>query len=149
MTNLVLLVPLLLLIVASVIDLKTREIPDWISIGLVVVGMVAAMFGWAGIQWWMVVSGAVLGLVIGLALYGFAGFGGGDGKLIAGIGAFLGPVGLLFVLFWMALAGGVLALVAKFRGQRDFAYGPAILLGYVGYLFYPADVWSNFSALLN
>ena len=149
MSNLILLVPLLLLLIAAMIDLKTREIPDWISIGLVVVGMVAAMFGWAGIQWWMVVSGAVLGLVIGLALYRFAGFGGGDGKLIAGIGAFLGPVGLLFALFWMALAGGVLALIAKFRGQRDYAYGPAILLGYVGYLFYPADVWSNFSALLN
>ena len=149
MNELVLLLPVMCLAVAAWIDLRTREIPDWIPVALLLIGIVAATFGWAGSRWWMVVSGAVLGLVIGLALYRFAGFGGGDGKLIVGIGACLGPVGLLFALFWMALAGGVLALIAKFRGQRDYAYGPAILLGYVGYLFYPADVWSNFSALLN
>ncbi|MEZ6129757.1 MAG: prepilin peptidase [Planctomycetaceae bacterium] len=149
MTELVLLLPLILLAVAAVIDLRTREVPDWITVALVLFAASAAWFGWAGIRWWMVGSGAALGLVVGLALHRFAGFGGGDGKLIAGIGAFLGPVGLLFVLFWMALAGGVLALVAMYRGQRDYAYGPAILLGYIGYLVYPADVWSAISKLLN
>jgi prepilin peptidase CpaA len=35
-------------------------------------------------------------------------------------------------LGWMALAGGLLALVAKLRGEKDYAYVPAILAGWLG-----------------
>jgi prepilin peptidase CpaA len=137
---LILIVPVVLLLIATWCDLRTREIPDWISVALVLIGMTAAGFGWAEIRWWMVLSGLLLGFLIGLALFHFARFGGGDAKLIAGIGAILGPVGLLFALFWMAVFGGVLALIAMLRGQRDYAYGPAILAGYLGYLVYPGGV---------
>jgi len=147
MSELVLLLPLVLLAVAAVIDLNTREIPDGITVALLLFAASGAYFGWVGIRWWMVLSGLLLGLLIGWALFHFAEFGGGDAKLIAGVGAVLGPVGLLFVLFWMALAGGVLALIAMLRGQRDYAYGPAILLGYVGYLIYPAGVWKTIGKL--
>lgn len=133
-------VPPVMLLIATWSDLRYREIPDWISVGLVLTGFVAAGFGWAGVRWWMVLSGLLLGLLIGLSLFRFARFGGGDAKLIAGVGAVLGPVGLLIALFWMAIAGGVLALLALCRGQRDYAYGPAILAGYIGYLVYPGGV---------
>jgi hypothetical protein len=33
------------------------------------------------------------------------------------------------MLFWVALLGAVLALVAAWRGQREYAYAPAITLG--------------------
>lgn len=148
MSHLLLLVPLLLLIIASGIDLKTREIPDLITISLLTCAIAAATFGWAGIRWWMVVSGGGTGLTIGFLLFRFAKFGGGDAKVIAGIGAILGPVGIWFFLFWMALAGGVLALVAKCRDQRDYAYGPALLLGYLGYLIFPADILSTIRELM-
>jgi prepilin peptidase CpaA len=134
--------PVMLLGIATWCDLRTREIPDWISVALVLIGITAAGFGWAGVRWWMVLSGLLLGVLIGFALFRFAKFGGGDAKLIAGIGAILGPVGLLFSLFWMAVAGGVLALIAMIRGQRDYAYGPAIAAGYVAYLVYPGGVFS-------
>ena len=140
MDVLILVVPVVLLLIATWSDLRTREIPDWISVALVLIGITAAGFNWGGVRWWMVPSGLLLGLLIGLALFHFAGFGGGDAKLIAGIGAILGPVGLLFTLFWMAVAGGLLALIAMIRGQRDYAYGPAILAGYIGYLVYPGGV---------
>jgi prepilin peptidase CpaA len=139
---LILILPVVLLLIATWCDLRTREIPDWISVALVLIGITAAGFGWAGVRWWMVLSGLLLGLLIGFALFRFARFGGGDAKLIAGIGAILGPVGLLFSLFWMAVAGGVLALIAMIRGQRDYAYGPAIAAGYVAYLVYPGGVFS-------
>ncbi len=64
----------------------------------------------------------------------FAELGGGDAKLIAALGMLVGPVGLLIVLFGMAIAGGVLSLVAICRGQRDYAYVPAITAGFIGYV---------------
>lgn len=72
----------------------------------------AAAFSWADVRWWMVGSGAALGLLVSVVLFYVSNFGGGDAKLIIGLGALLGPVALWIVLFWMALAGGVLALIA-------------------------------------
>ena len=132
--------PLLLLMVAAVCDLRTREIPDWISIALLLLAVIAAAFGIANIRWWMVLSGGLVGLAVGGTLFRFAKLGGGDAKLIAALGALLGPVGLWFALFWMALAGGVFALIAAARGQRDYAYAPAIAIGFAAYLVYPGGL---------
>ena len=149
MDVLILIVPVVFLMIATWCDLWTREIPDWISVALILIGIAAAGFGWASIRCWMVLSGLLLGFLIGLALFHFAKFGGGDAKLIAGIGAILGPVGLLISLFWMAVAGGVLALIAMIRGRRDYAYGPAIAAGYIAYLVYPGGVFSAVWKLFN
>lgn len=127
-------VPAALLVVAVVVDLRRREIPDWVSIGLVLWACLAAVFGWAGMQFWLLLTGIALGSAIGVGLFRFAQFGGGDAKLIAALGAVLGPPGLLIALFWMAVCGGVLALVAIVRGQRDYAYAPAIAAGFFGYV---------------
>ena len=82
----------------------------------------------------MVVSGGVLGLSIGYGLYRFARLGGGDAKLIAALGLLVGPVGLLIVLFGMAIAGGILSLIAIYRKEKDYAYVPAITAGFIWYL---------------
>jgi Flp pilus assembly protein protease CpaA len=70
-----------------------------------------------------------LGFALTAVLFWLGGIGGGDVKLVTALGAWLGPWGLLQALFWIALAGGVLAAVAKWRRQPDFAYVPAILAG--------------------
>ena len=140
MAYVVFITALILLLLATWWDLRTREIPNWISIALLVVALSAALLGIANVKLWMVLSGGVLGLVIGFALFRFAKFGGGDAKLIAALGTLLGPVGLLFMLFWMALAGGVLALISLVRRQGDYAYVPAIAAGYIAYLVYPGEV---------
>jgi prepilin peptidase CpaA len=129
-----------LLGVAACLDLRRREVPNWISAGVLLIALAAASVGAANIRWWMVFSGALLGLAISAAMFRFAHFGGGDAKLITAVGALLGPIGLLVVLFWMALAGGVLALVALARGQRDYAYVPAITAGFAAYLVYPGGL---------
>ncbi len=133
---------LMLLLLATFCDLRTREIPDWIPLAIVALAVVAAAVGAANVRWWMVISGGAVGLAVGAALFRFARLGGGDAKLIAAIGALLGPVGLWFALFWMALAGGLLALIAAARGQRDYAYAPAIAIGFAAYLVYPGGLLS-------
>ncbi len=143
MTELLLTIALVPLLIASVYDLRTREVPNWISILLLSVATGAAVMGVAGIRFWMVGSGGLLGLAIGATLFRFAELGGGDAKLIAAIGALLGPVGLVIVLFWMAVSGGVLALIAMARGQRDYAYAPAIAAGYLAYLVWPVGLFQR------
>ena len=129
-----LLAALLLLLVATVCDFRTREIPDWISIAIAFVAVTAASAGWLGIGFLLVVSGGALGLSIGYGLSRFARLGGGDAKLIAALGLLVGPVGLLIVLFGMAIAGGILSVIAIYRKQKDYAYVPAITAGFVWYL---------------
>lgn len=139
---LILLLAFALICCAAAIDVRLREIPDWIPVLLLGTGAIAAWLGLANVRWWMLVSGALLGFVVGYLMFRFGHFGGGDAKLIAAIGALLGPLGLWFFLFWMALAGGVLALVAVARGEHDYAYGPAIAFGFAGYLVFPAGILS-------
>ncbi len=125
---------LLLLLVATACDFRTREIPDWISIAIAFVAVTAASTGSLGIGLTLVTSGGVFGFLIGYGLYRFARLGGGDAKLIAAIGLLVGPVGLLIVLFGMAIAGGILSLIAIYRKQKDYAYVPAITAGFIWYL---------------
>lgn len=124
----------LLLLVATICDFRTREIPDWISIAIGFVAVTASLAGWLGIGLVWVIAGGFVGLTIGYGLFRFANLGGGDAKLIASLGMLLGPIGILILLFGMAIAGGVLSLVAILRGQRDYAYVPAITAGFVWYV---------------
>jgi prepilin peptidase CpaA len=118
-----------LVAIATICDLRSREIPDWISLVMLGFGLTASIVGLSGLS----ISQSLLGLTLGFALtaplFYLGGIGGGDVKLVAALGSLLGPIGLLTALFWVAIAGGVLALIAKLRGKNDFAYVPAILFG--------------------
>ncbi len=125
---------LALLAFATACDLRVREVPDWISVVIAGVAVLSAAVGWLGIGLAWVCVGGIVGLAVGYMLFRYAKLGGGDAKLIAALGLVVGPVGLLIVLFGMAITGGVLSLVAMIRGQRDYAYVPAIAAGFIGYV---------------
>ena len=124
-----LLVPLLALIVATIFDFRTRRIPDSIPIALFGWAVVTTAFGLSSHGWISLALGLGLGFAIGVFLFWLGGFGGGDAKLLAAVGATLGPYALLAFLFYAAIAGGLLAAVALLRGKRDLAYAPALALG--------------------
>ena len=71
------------------------------------------------------------------------GLGGGDLKLFAMIGAFLGLKSLIPVIFFASLVGALsgvgLALWQKVEKKRTFAvpFGPFLSLGALIYLFFP------------
>lgn len=99
-----------LLIVAAVGDLVTYRIPNWISAALV--GLFAAAALAAGLDWMAIaihVGVAVALLAIGMGLFALKLLGGGDAKLFAAIGLWLGFVALPIYLFWVTVAGGLLA----------------------------------------
>jgi prepilin peptidase CpaA len=120
-------------IVATAYDLRSRVIPNWIATSLLACAALGVATGLSGVTWTNLIYGAATGLAVSLPFYALGGFGGGDVKLIVAIGAALGPLALLAVLFWVAVSGGVLAVVAWVRGRRDLAYVPAIACGLLIY----------------
>jgi prepilin peptidase CpaA len=127
-------VPVALVLGATVYDLRSREVPDWISLTLVGWAILATAFRWHDVGWLSLLGGLLIGFALTTFIYALGGMQGGDVKLTAALGAALGHATLLPVLFWIALAGGVLAVVALLRGKRDLAYVPAIALGLVTYV---------------
>jgi Flp pilus assembly protein protease CpaA len=86
-------VTLVVLLVASYADLKSREVPDWLSYGLIFSAFgIRAIFSIE--QGWLLILSGVLGFVICFALawafYLTHQWGGGDSKLLMGMGAMIG-----------------------------------------------------------
>ena len=119
------------LFIASIIDIKTREVPDWLSYSLI-----ASAFGLRTID--AIIKQSVEPLLTGLAgfaaffvigyiLYRSAQWGGGDTKLLMGVGAAMGlPLTLnqiptMFVFFInMIAAGAMIAIVVLlYLGIRE------------------------------
>jgi prepilin peptidase CpaA len=76
--------------------------------------------GWAGVLF--AASGWAVGLALFLPLFFLKGMGAGDVKLLAGIGAWLGPMGAVWTGLYGAIAGGLMALVvALARGYMKTA----------------------------
>jgi prepilin peptidase CpaA len=125
---------------AAWVDLRTREVPNWIPLSLTVVAACAVAFGWTSRSWSDLAVGSLIGFSVPAVLYFLGAMGGGDVKLLGALGALLGPVGTLNALVWIGLAGGALAIVSLCRKQREYAYVPAIavglllhLIGFVGF----------------
>ncbi|MCK4521835.1 MAG: prepilin peptidase [Nanoarchaeota archaeon] len=82
------------LVIASITDIKTREVPDWLNYSLIVTGIgIRLIYSLINNEWMFLVSGlAGLGVFIVIAYIMFyAGqWGGGDSKLLMGLGALIG-----------------------------------------------------------
>lgn len=109
-------IPLVLgLAVAVAYDLTQRRIPNWLSAGLLVAGVVSGFFaaGVAGAGTSLV--GAVFGLGLFMIPFALRWMGGGDVKLLAAIGAHVGPWQVPWVALLAAVGGGLWAIGLLFR----------------------------------
>lgn len=153
----------------AVIDLKTLLLPDALTIPLL--GVMVACRWWIGPEpWGWYVMGGVLGggMLFLLAwaspvLFGKEGMGMGDVKLMAGIGAAVGPYGTVLALFFASIIGIVFGIVFRrtVSQRRDepmgpeavqtegaFPFGPALALGgFIAYLF-GEPIWWFYLSLL-
>jgi leader peptidase (prepilin peptidase)/N-methyltransferase len=142
------------LVVVTAIDLQHQLIPDVITLPGILVGLVAN-FAIGHVSWLDCLIGIVVGggLFLVIILVSCGGMGGGDMKLGAMLGAFLGWKALLFALFAAIALGGVVGaavLVSGLRGRKDqIPFGPFLAAGGAMALFWGeriVDWWlSGFS----
>jgi prepilin peptidase CpaA len=112
---------------AAAMDLLTMKIPNRISVLMVLAFFPLALL--AGLDTWAIadhVGAGVLMLVLGVLLFIPGWFGGGDAKLMAAIGLWIGADNLLAYMLYVALAGGLIA--AAFFSARSVPL-PRVLLG--------------------
>ena len=138
-----------LLVMAAFGDVASFRIPNTLNIALACLYLPTAIAAGSGLETigWHLGAGALV-LVIGIILFALKWLGGGDVKLVAAAACWTGFTGLPGLLIFMALAGGVLALVllavrrllrdridrssrySRILGQtRDVPYGVAIAIG--------------------
>ena len=139
------------LIVITIIDLDRFIIPDKITFPGIGVGLLCSFFNvHLGLGLKGVLSSAI-GLVVGGALFFFIALlgdllfkkesmGGGDIKLAAMLGAFLGWKGSLLSFFFAFLAGAIIGLVillaSSKRSSTRIPFGPFLALGAILYIFF-------------
>ncbi len=103
-----------MLSVAVVTDLRSRRIPNSVTVSGLAVGLLLASLQVGGVPL-AALAGAGLAFVLALPLVALGALGGGDVKLLTAVGAFVGPGGLLSVALYGALAGGALAIAGAIR----------------------------------
>ena len=155
--------PLLVSAVASsgassaVVDLYTRRIPNPLTLGIAIAGLMLAATGNGTVSMVHALLGFAVGLVLMLPGHVIGATGAGDVKLFAALGTLLGPKGIAIAFIYTAMAGGALAVVVALQRSvlrvtverlsmllrtggsnveeiehaavNRFAYAPAIALG--------------------
>lgn len=120
------------LLVIAVIDARTREIPPGTNIFILVLGVAQTLLNLPDWRSHVVGFFAVsLPLFIVLLVSGGRGIGGGDVKMMAVCGLFLGWKLIILAFFLACLVGSVihLTLMALKKADRSLALGPYLALG--------------------
>lgn len=127
------------LLLLAEIDYRMFLLPDILTVPLLILGFTASCWGWGHISGAESALGAVGGYflpVLVSLLFVWKNkdaFGGGDIKLLAALGAWLGFEKLLYVIVVSAV---LFILYAAIKRQRSGAYGPAIAIAGIIVAFY-------------
>jgi prepilin peptidase CpaA len=105
-----------IVIAAAIFDLGNRRIPNALTLGAagIAVALHGVTSGWSGVL--LAASGWAVGLALFFPLFALGGMGAGDVKLLAAIGAWMGPTGVIWTGLYGAVAGGIMALVFALAG---------------------------------
>jgi prepilin peptidase CpaA len=103
-------IALLAATLAAGLDLRSRRIPNWLTLGTLAAGLALRTLLHGPADLAVGVVGAFAAGFPALILFRLKAMGGGDVKLLAGCGALLGPEAGLQLLVATALVGGGMAL---------------------------------------
>ena len=104
--------------IALVTDLRSRRVPNWLTAGAFMTGLVVNLLVFGPQGGLSALGGGALGFALLIPFYLLRAVGAGDVKLLAAVGALLGPQNLLVAAFGGALVGGVMSLMILARRGR-------------------------------
>jgi|SRR5687767_15252719 prepilin peptidase CpaA len=145
---------------AAIIDMRRRKIPNVVCLATAATGLTLSTVGISGITVGSALAGLAFGFLMMLPGHVFGATGAGDVKLFAAAGTLLGSGRIVTAFMFVAIAGGILAVIVAMRrgrlgrtmgltarllGRPDklkteiespaehnrFSYGPAIAIGCV------------------
>jgi prepilin peptidase CpaA len=107
-----------LVLAAAVWDIRTRRIPNFLTYPAVLLGFVFPLVRGNPAALLPAALGLLAGFLLLLVPYLLRAMGAGDLKLMAALGALLGPRAIFSVFLYSTIAGGLVALmVLAFRGE--------------------------------
>ncbi|MBT3416581.1 hypothetical protein HON86_01310 [Candidatus Woesearchaeota archaeon] len=134
---------LIALIFAAITDIKTKEVPDWLTYSLITIGLIIFIFRSIQENSFMPIleslKGFAIFFAIGSAMYYSKQWGGGDAKLLMGMGAILNQYPekllnifspnlniyfpfILFIniLFFGAIYGLIISIALIIKNKKEF-----------------------------
>ncbi|MGN6507035.1 MAG: A24 family peptidase [Tepidisphaeraceae bacterium] len=122
MAHAVSLLPLIVFVsLAAVIDWRTRRIPNALNLIIFCTGLGVAWEGGTHVSFAAALLGSLVGFGLLLPAFVLGAMGGGDVKLLAALGAWCGPVGVVFVLNAATVIGMVIAIVQPAQSGKLYA----------------------------
>ena len=109
---------LILLVIAVIFDLKERRIPNWLILSGVVMAFTYQGYieGYSGL--WSCFQGLAIGMALLFIPFAMGGIGAGDVKLLGMIGALKGSTFVIGSFLWVAVWGGLIAVVILIIHKR-------------------------------
>jgi len=108
---------------ACITDVRSRRIPNSLTFGAAAAALVFHTVAPAGAGWFSAVAGWFVGALIMFVPFALRGLGGGDVKLLAALGAWLGPANAIWLALYAGVAGFVMAIVvAAYFGYLRTAF---------------------------
>ena len=160
-----------LMIVGSMIDYDLQLLPDFVTVGGMVLGVVVGagdslrLLFWHDAGWWQSFAWSLGGLAFGFGLLWLVrwiggkvfkreAMGMGDVFLMGAVGALFGPVAVLVTLILSSVFGSIVgvSMIAlsktKFGKFVEIPYGPYICLGCLTWMFYGPELVNGYLALM-
>jgi len=103
------------MLMAGYTDLKERRIPNIITLPFLLIGL---LFNLIAGQYKTTLIGFSIALVLGVIMWLLGGMGGGDVKLMAGIGAWLGVMAYFNILFMASIIGVIWAGIDALKASK-------------------------------
>jgi len=139
------------------IDIEHRIIPDKLSLGGMVYGVIVTLlldsdFFYTGLMGGLFGFGFFyLTALLYQMISGRSGLGGGDIKLLGAFGVFLGPLGVFYIILVSSLVGSVWGLIVSRSskdtriGQVAIPYGPFLVIGALVYYHFGDFLWLQYT----
>ncbi len=127
---------LCVLMIASIMDIRSNRIPNWLTFSAVILGL-GLNFILGGVSGLLYsAAGLFTGVSLLILLYAFGGMGAGDVKLMGAVGAMIGPQMVLWAALYTALIGGIYAIVLMIIHPRLKAKRAAVVQTLKGLIFF-------------